>query len=231
MRIGKDDYWYHLDDQNTVLSIRDANGLIVERYSYDAHGIVQISSATHSPVTASLIVNPYASQGRRLDQESGWYYFRHRYYDPSIGRFTSRDPLGMWCDPASFGNGYTSAGNNPATWLDLYGLNCTCNPMLDDIDIRIAIEQAWEMTIASGEQPGTLGEWFGSLSGQTQFTQEEHGFLTYRNEDGDYWASEVTDGGDCTWPLPLSKYKWCRRCFAHPYRRFKIWGSSKPARL
>jgi RHS repeat-associated protein len=95
MRARTGGYWYHQDDQNTVLSISDTNGLIVERYSYDAHGSVQISSASGRPLTASLIGNPYAFQGRRLDQESGWYYFRHRYYDPSIGRFTSRDHLGV----------------------------------------------------------------------------------------------------------------------------------------
>ena len=31
--------------------------------------------------------------GRRLDAESGLCYYRHRYYEPRLGRFTSRDPV------------------------------------------------------------------------------------------------------------------------------------------
>jgi RHS repeat-associated protein len=29
------------------------------------------------------------------DSAAGWYYYRARYYDPSIGRFFSEDPLGL----------------------------------------------------------------------------------------------------------------------------------------
>jgi len=43
----------------------------------------------------SLTGNPYLFQGRRLDEESGLYYFRNRQYDPVHGRFLSRDPAGL----------------------------------------------------------------------------------------------------------------------------------------
>jgi RHS repeat-associated protein len=33
-------------------------------------------------------------QGREYDAETGLYYFRHRYYDPELGRFTQTDPMG-----------------------------------------------------------------------------------------------------------------------------------------
>ena len=42
---------------------------------------------------ASTVNNPYLFTGRRLDAESGLYYFRARYHDPNLGRFISRDPM------------------------------------------------------------------------------------------------------------------------------------------
>ena len=32
--------------------------------------------------------------------------YRARAYDPSLGRFLQRDPIGIWGDGINFGNGY-----------------------------------------------------------------------------------------------------------------------------
>jgi RHS repeat-associated protein len=45
--------------------------------------------------------------------------FRFRHYDPAIGRFLSIDPL---ADEFTFMNPFNYADNNPATFMDLYGL-------------------------------------------------------------------------------------------------------------
>ncbi len=66
--------------------------------------------------------NPYGFTGRRYDLESGLTYYRARYLDPRVGRFTTRDPLGMWGDALNLGNAYTYVGNNPATRVDPTGL-------------------------------------------------------------------------------------------------------------
>ena len=46
---------------------------------------------------------------------------RLRYYDPAVGRFVSRDPLGLWGDPAQNGNGQSYCGHNPVNWTDPFG--------------------------------------------------------------------------------------------------------------
>ncbi len=69
----------------------------------------------------SAVGNPYMYTGRRLDPETGFYQFRTRYYDPDMGRFISRDTIGIWGDEASLGNGYAYAGNNPMTNTDSQG--------------------------------------------------------------------------------------------------------------
>ncbi|MBA7658533.1 hypothetical protein ES703_66489 [subsurface metagenome] len=51
---------------------------IEEQYSYDVYG---------QPSNVSSLGNPYLFTGRRYDSETGLYYYRARYYKPSIGRF------------------------------------------------------------------------------------------------------------------------------------------------
>jgi len=60
--------------------------------------------------------------GQIWDSETRFYYYRNRCYDPQIGRFISRDPLGIWGDPTNLGNSYTYVGNNPWSYTDPYGL-------------------------------------------------------------------------------------------------------------
>ena len=43
----------------------------------------------------SALGNPYTHTGRRLDPETGLYYYRNRYLDSDLGRFISRDPVGL----------------------------------------------------------------------------------------------------------------------------------------
>jgi len=117
------DYFYHTDDQLSVVSVTDANGDVVEEYFYEDFGRVEISDATGFPRARSAIGNPYMFTGRRLDSETGFYYYRTRYYDVSVGRFITRDTIGIWGDPANLGNGFTYVGNNPWTLLDPFGLD------------------------------------------------------------------------------------------------------------
>lgn len=55
--------------------------------------------------------------GQIYDPESGLHYNLYRTYDPSIGRFLTRDPLGL--RPAPNPNSYV---HNPMTWSDPLGL-------------------------------------------------------------------------------------------------------------
>ena len=38
--------------------------------------------------------NPYRFSSKYLDAETGFYYYGYRYYDPAMGRWLSRDPIG-----------------------------------------------------------------------------------------------------------------------------------------
>ncbi len=57
--------------------------------------------------------------GQYFDAESGLHYNYHRYYDPSIGRYITPDPIGLaGLDP----NIYGYVQNNPINLIDPLGL-------------------------------------------------------------------------------------------------------------
>ena len=58
---------------------------------------------------------------REWDNNSGLYYYRARYMDVTVGRFTTMDPaLGDANDPFSF-HGYNYVANNPVNLRDPFG--------------------------------------------------------------------------------------------------------------
>ena len=65
-----------------------------------------------------------ALHAREFDEESGLYFYRARYYDPAVGRFVSRDPIGI----NGGQNLYTYAENNPINQTIQWGSWGTKNP-------------------------------------------------------------------------------------------------------
>jgi RHS repeat-associated protein len=123
------DYFYHSDDQGTIWAVTDDTGAVVERYDYEDYGRSYALDASGVPLPdgagaagRSAIGNRYRFTGREFDEETGLYWYRTRYYDPRAGRFTSRDTIGIWGDPANLGNGQAYVGNNPWTFVDPHGL-------------------------------------------------------------------------------------------------------------
>jgi RHS repeat-associated protein len=63
-------------------------------------------------------VNPLQYTGREWDQETGLYYYRARYYDPSTGRFLSEDPIRFNAGI----NFFSYSANRPTVFTDSTGL-------------------------------------------------------------------------------------------------------------
>jgi RHS repeat-associated protein len=103
--------YFHADGLGSVTSLSNAAGSIANTYTYDSFG--KLTASTGS------LVNPFRYTARESDTETGLYYYRARYYDPTTGRFPSEDPAGFSSDSLNF-YGYVS--NNPLVFSDPSGL-------------------------------------------------------------------------------------------------------------
>ena len=121
------DLFYHHNSLGSVVAVTNGSGTVVEEYSYTAYGELTVDTklgTTTGTGTATRVAQPFGFTGRRHDYEEGspLLYFRLRYYDPVAGRFVSRDPLGLWGDPAQRGSGQSYCGANPVNLVDPLGL-------------------------------------------------------------------------------------------------------------
>lgn len=106
------DSWYQLDSIGSVRTLTDDSGNVRNSYSYTSFGSIlsQSGSAT----------NDHTYTGEQSDP-SGLTYDRARYYDPSVGRFISRDSFaGVATSPSTL-NRYVYANNDPSLYSDPSG--------------------------------------------------------------------------------------------------------------
>jgi RHS repeat-associated protein len=94
MNRGAQTFYYHQNALFSVSALTNEAGVPVEYYSYDAYGKAAVTNGAGNPILHSAVGNPFLFTGRQLDEETGLYYYRARYYDSDKGRFLQRDPLG-----------------------------------------------------------------------------------------------------------------------------------------
>jgi RHS repeat-associated protein len=94
---------------------------VVERYVYDAFGVVTIYSPDYSTVrSSSLYAVTHLWQGRPYDSISATYNFRNREVSPTLGRPIQVDMLRFQAGDVNF---YRWEGNSPTTHVDPLGLD------------------------------------------------------------------------------------------------------------
>ena len=131
--------YIHKDALGSVVALSNNAGVVTDKFSYSPFG----KSADESG-------SPYKFAARRIDSETGLYYNRNRYYNPSTGRFISPDPIG-------YGDGmnmYAYVGNDPMNATDPMGLFAN-----DDDDVL-------EEIIVEGKRIKPMNEdWIVKISG------------------------------------------------------------------
>jgi RHS repeat-associated protein len=106
------------DNGNVVALVNATDGTVSARYEYGPFG---------EPISAAgpmAKVNPFRFSTKYHDNETELVYYGFRYYDPSMGRWLSKDPLGV----AGGANLYGFVGNDPIGAIDPYG-DKSCNPL------------------------------------------------------------------------------------------------------
>lgn len=112
---------YHLDGLGNVEFLLSANNLGLEKYSYDAFGMPTITDWDGDPVPngTSPNGNRFLFTGREYIYTLGLYDYRHRMYQPKLGRFMQVDPIGFKGDAQNL---YRYCGANPILHSDPTGL-------------------------------------------------------------------------------------------------------------
>ncbi|MBE9182617.1 hypothetical protein IQ268_29180 [Oculatella sp. LEGE 06141] len=123
--------WHLTDHLGTVKNLVDGSGAVVNYVKYDSFG--KVVSETNGAIGSR-----YQFTGREFDAETGLYFYRARYYDASVGRFVSEDPIGFAGGDANL---FGYAKNQPVNNTDPFGTTST--------------ELTQLLTIATPRSPGS----------------------------------------------------------------------------
>ncbi|WP_436998297.1 RHS repeat-associated core domain-containing protein [Streptomyces sp. enrichment culture] len=108
MTTGGKSYYYLTDATGNVLGLADDTGKRTHTYAYGPTG------TPHGTITEAA-PQPFRYAGAYADP-TGLYKMGHRYYDPTLGRFTQPDPSGQETNP------YLYAAGDPINFTDPAGL-------------------------------------------------------------------------------------------------------------
>lgn len=108
--------YYHGDHLGSTNVITDESGNKKELVEYTPYG----EAVTHDNIDEDDEVDQYFT-GKTLDDETGYYYYGARYYDPSLGRFLTADSITPdEANPQAL-NRYSYVYNSPLNYIDPSG--------------------------------------------------------------------------------------------------------------
>lgn len=171
--------YFATDHLNSTRALTDAGGNVVETEQYDAFGGGAGSQLTH-----------YGYTGRERDADTGLYYYRARWYDPQLGRFISKDPIGFKGGDINL---YAYVGNNPVTYTDPKGLELP----LPDWYVRLQPGP----TYPNPSDPLPVYRCTRPIDGYPSFFPG-HEYLCAGNSCGGQGPSPEYPSGGFLWPIP-----------------------------
>jgi len=117
MEKNSQSFFYHADGLGSITEVTDSAGALKQRYTYSSFGKIESQLDPN-------FVQPYTFTAREFDAETGLYYYRARTYDFAVARFLQEDPI--WLEGGI--NYYSYVTNNPATYMDPFGLTQSPGP-------------------------------------------------------------------------------------------------------
>jgi RHS repeat-associated protein len=139
------DYYVASDAMGSVTAILDEDGNVIERRSYDAFGEMTCMAPDGTPVAASPTGVDVGFQGQIRDDVTGLYQMGYRWYNPVLGRWISRDPIGM----AAGQNLVRFVNNRPQDRIDSFGLK-------EDSTIERLVKRAFNVLLHPYPNPDNL---------------------------------------------------------------------------
>jgi RHS repeat-associated protein len=124
-------YYYTSEHPGNVTGLLSTFGSVAGEHHYKPFGEVESSSDDAG--------QPLRFMGRELDFATGLYYVRNRWYDPTLARFVSQDPIGL----AGGLNTYAYVENDPLNGRDPSGLRNTRDTDPVKLDPIVACAKLW----------------------------------------------------------------------------------------
>ena len=115
MKMGGATYYLSYDQVGSLRLVADGSGNVVKRISYDSFG--NILEDTNPSFTI-----PFGFAGGLHDRDTGLVRFGYRDYDPEVGRWTAKDPIGFAGGDTDL---YGYVLNDPVNLVDPAGLLTT----------------------------------------------------------------------------------------------------------
>ncbi|MBK9617558.1 MAG: LysM peptidoglycan-binding domain-containing protein [Candidatus Obscuribacter sp.] len=188
---GSSNYFYTIDHLNSVRDLTDISGVLQAKYNYDMWG--------RPIVTAFAPKTDFMYAGYYWHERSGLHLTRHRAYNPDLGRWINRDPIG---ESGSI-NLFCYVDNSPIASTDVEGLDgklticaipgnpgflalCGCEPG----HVWLAWEESKGSKLPNPLSDGTYGTW---QSDGLKFNGPEIGYTS---------GTQAKIGGACkTWKI------------------------------
>jgi RHS repeat-associated protein len=124
--LGGSNYFYlHDATMGSVRRLVNSSAGVVNSYEYDAFGKPTIQSEG--------VLNDPQFHGESYDDQTDLAFFRARFYDVEIGRFTSRDPVRGESQRPQSQNPYAFVVNDPVNRRDPTGLSSYLHDFLNDV--------------------------------------------------------------------------------------------------
>lgn len=155
-------YHYHNDQLGTPNEMTNEKGEVVWLADYEAWSntakVVWREEKLEQLQVSVDELQPIRFQGQSFDTETGLHYNRFRYFDPDLGMFTARDPIGLMG-----GDNVFAYAPNPTGFIDPLGLITGAY----NYDPRTYGEAAWnEFVRKIKENP--VSKYIGSLRNSTE---------------------------------------------------------------
>jgi RHS repeat-associated protein len=116
-------YYLGYDQVGSLIAVADGSGRVVKRISYDSFGNILED-------TQPSFALPFGFAGGLHDRDTGLVRFGFRDYDPEVGRWTAKDPIGFAGGDTDL---YGYVLSSPTNYIDPYGLEMSLS---DSNDIR-----------------------------------------------------------------------------------------------